>query len=153
MQTRRTKATKMVDAAVANVCGSDAIKANLRRSWGMLSADIESTGLMLMGNTITSMNFILYLSLFALRPDTKSYFTRLGDVQKGKGNSKLRGHAITLTYALNNFVDSLDDPSRLKCVAINEPMKETLKARMGSYYSDECAAAWAALVAVVQAAL
>lgn len=150
----------MVDAAVANVCGSDAIKANLRRSWGMLSADIESTGLMLMGN------------LFALRPDTKSYFTRLGDVQKGKGNSKLRGHAITLTYALNNFVDSLDDPPRLKCVvekfavnhinrkisaeafgAINEPMKETLKARMGSYYSDECAAAWAALVAVVQAAL
>nr|ACN90947.1 hemoglobin [Anadara kagoshimensis] len=150
----------MVDAAVAKVCGSEAIKANLRRSWGVLSADIEATGLMLMSN------------LFTLRPDTKTYFTRLGDVQKGKANSKLRGHAITLTYALNNFVDSLDDPSRLKCVvekfavnhinrkisgdafgAIVEPMKETLKARMGNYYSDDVAGAWAALVGVVQAAL
>nr|prf hemoglobin alpha [Anadara trapezia] len=146
--------------AVAKVCGSEAIKGNLRRSWGVLmSADIEATGLTYLAN------------LFTLRPDTKTYFTRLGDVQKGKANSKLRGHAITLTYALDWFVDSLDDPSRLKCVvekfAVNHinrkisgdafgsiipEMKETLKARMGSY-SDDVGAAWVQAILGMQNAV
>nr|BAA09966.1 alpha chain of the tetrameric hemoglobin (intracellular) [Barbatia lima] len=142
------------------LCDSDAAKENLRSSFKILANDIESSGLQLMKNLFTS------------HPDTLGYFARFKDVSLGKQNWQLRGHAITLMYALMNFVDALDEPDRLKCVVlkfavnhnnrsispqvfgkINGPMDLLLKQRMGKYYNRETANAWKQLVGVVQAAL
>ncbi|KAJ8298198.1 hypothetical protein KUTeg_024729 [Tegillarca granosa] len=149
-----------VGQLAAQVVNNSDQKDLLRLSWGVLSVDLEDTGLMLMAN------------LFKMSPGSLGKFARLGDVSAGKANSKLRGHAITLMYALQNFIDSLDDVDRLKCVvekfAVNHinrqisadefgeivgPIRAVLKARMGSYFDEDTVAAWAALVAVVQAAL
>nr|P25165.2 RecName: Full=Globin, minor [Anadara trapezia]AAA72395.1 unnamed protein product [Anadara trapezia] len=132
----------------------------LRLSWGVLSDDMEGTGLMLMAN------------LFNMSPESRLKFGRLGHLSTGRDNSKLRGHSITLMYALKNFVDALDDVDRLKCVvekfAVNHinrqisaeefgkivgPFRAVLRIRMGDYFDEEIVAAWAALIAVVQAAL
>nr|P04251.3 RecName: Full=Globin-1 subunit beta; Short=Globin I beta chain [Anadara trapezia]AAA62149.1 beta globin [Anadara trapezia] len=148
-------------AELANAVVSNADQKDLLRlSWGVLSVDMEGTGLMLMAN------------LFKTSSAARTKFARLGDVSAGKDNSKLRGHSITLMYALQNFIDALDNVDRLKCVvekfAVNHinrqisadefgeivgPLRQTLKARMGSYFDEDTVSAWASLVAVVQAAL
>nr|AEL88623.1 hemoglobin [Tegillarca granosa] len=133
------------------------VKKDLRDSWAALGSDKTNNGVALMS------------TLFNDCPETVAYFKRLGDIKQGKNNDKLRGHSITLMYALQNFVDHLDSPADLICVVekfavnhinrkisaaefgkINGPMKKVLASLN---FGDRYANAWAKLVAVVQAAL
>nr|2R4Z_A Chain A, Globin-1 [Anadara inaequivalvis]2R4Z_B Chain B, Globin-1 [Anadara inaequivalvis]2Z8A_A Chain A, Globin-1 [Anadara inaequivalvis]2Z8A_B Chain B, Globin-1 [Anadara inaequivalvis] len=133
------------------------VKKDLRDSWKVWGSDKKGNGVALM------------TTLFADNQETIGYFKRLGDVSQGMANDKLRGHSITLMYALQNFIDQLDNPDDLVCVVekfavnhitrkisaaefgkINGPIKKVLASKN---FGDKYANAWAKLVAVVQAAL
>nr|P14394.1 RecName: Full=Globin-2B; AltName: Full=Globin IIB [Anadara trapezia]prf//1105203A globin IIB [Anadara trapezia] len=133
------------------------VKKDLRDSWKVLGSDKKGDGMALM------------TTLFNDHQETIAYFKRMGDVSQGMANSKLRGHSITLMYALQNFIDQLDSTDDLICVVekfavnhitrkisgaefgkINGPMKKVLASKN---FGDKYANAWAKLVGVVQAAL
>nr|BAA09967.1 beta chain of the tetrameric hemoglobin (intracellular) [Barbatia lima] len=148
------------EEAALEVTGSEKIKEDLRLTWGILSNELEDTGVTLM------------LTLFKMEPGSKARFGRFGNIDSGMGRDKLRGHSITLMYALQNFMDSLDNTEKLRCVvdkfAVNhrirkisasefgwimKPIREVLMERMGQFYDPSFVDAWGKLIGVVQASL
>nr|BAA09587.1 hemoglobin (heterodimeric) [Barbatia virescens] len=147
--------------AIAAVTQPD-VKAALKSSWGLLAPNKKKYGVELM------------CKLFSLHKDTARYFERMGklDANNAGSNRELIGHAIYLMYAIESFVDQLDDPSIVEDIGRNfayrhlkrgigsksfsvilDTLDQFLGDSLGVNYTAEVKDAWEKLVKVILALL